>query len=682
MAHFEELSTDLQTALTGPVVGPISVEMIFDPDGLNIDLSAYIDYNSTITVQKKKNKQPGSYGKFTVGEVNVQLKNTNDYFNFNNIESPFYHKTTRLYATAGSSDTTIDVQKGGGDNFEAGLTLEIHNEDGYVSKTISSIDTDTYSNYDRITLSAAVGSDFDAGCLVETPYLAGRKVTLKNTIDGVTDKIEQFTGVLKSLPKTDGKIATITLYDNFIALLEVELKANDYRYLTNAFGKYESSLTYEHADGSTYFRNDGDEGFKFRVISISTVPQVGAIYRHNDSEYKVEEVEIADDNGFLRCIRNNGTDDPVSTGGTLSKVSGTGDSSVEFLYYKEEGYFDFDDVTINSARCLIGEWTIEITTLDGDFVLTDPNGNTYEGTVDDSDAFYVGSSSAYQMMWSGDSPFGDNPFYKDWEVGDVIRFTTVCALGSPVNSYNTISEMIYRLLIEDFGADLSTSDLQASSFTDLIDDFDEMIGSVYFSEPTTVLKAIELLQAHIMGTHFARSDGTFELHVLRPESAPSTIYSLSPYADIREVEQEDMGRIERIIANYNYDGSGYLSRIIIPEGSNNTGNAIELNFPAYKSAEYGQARAIAERNYLLWRRGVKQYEITEKWTYGLALEINDIVYISALYPAFDEKMVIIDEISKELIKGELKIIVHEPETLWKNYAFCGTDYLDRGKVLF
>jgi len=54
MAHFDDLSSALQTALNKGVPGPFQVEVILDPDGDAIDLSSYIDRSGSLTITKSK----------------------------------------------------------------------------------------------------------------------------------------------------------------------------------------------------------------------------------------------------------------------------------------------------------------------------------------------------------------------------------------------------------------------------------------------------------------------------------------------------------------------------------------------------------------------------------------------------------------------------------------------------
>ena len=594
MPHLLDLTSDLQNVLDKNIIGPVRVKMILDPDDQNIDLSDYIDRVGSIIISKKKSIQPyGDVGRYSASEMNVRMIDKNGYINPCAQSSVFYYATSRLYAAKGSSENFIEVPKGDGGKFVVGGKLIIREGDDSSTHTVYSIDTTTYPDYDKIQFSGpAVPAAYNAGALVETLYMPGKPVVFKNSIDNATTEISQFKGILKELPNINPLYASINLHDNFKKLLEIDLKANDYRIITDGLGGYNNPQEYSRADAGS----------------------------------------------------------------------------------PSNGELDLSLITIDDSKCKIGEWNILFTSDSEDFTLTDPDGIEYTG--DTSTPFYVGSSSNYQIYiptsaWSGS-------FVTD----DEISFQTTCSLGQPANSYNTIPRMIYRLLIEDFGADLTSSDLNESTFTDLISDYDEMRGGISFTQPTTVLKAIELLQQHINGTLFHDNDGKFSISVYRPQLEPSVIRSLSPDADIRELEWEDLGRIERIFVHYNYDHDNgeYLGQIVIPTNATGIGPHLDVYFPAYHADGYGQAKAAGERIYLMWRRGVKAYEIREKYNTGIAFDLNEIYQISSQHPTLVNRVVEIFEFRKDILKGDLVLKAYDLNYVFGHYCFCDVDYCDRGKM--
>ena len=72
--------------------------------------------------------------------------------------------------------------------------------------------------------------------------------------------------------------------------------------------------------GPTYYRFD---------VSGVTSAVVGATYTHNSSTYSIVEVNITSGTGYINTTRTAGTNNPLSSG-TLTKASGSGDSTLTF----------------------------------------------------------------------------------------------------------------------------------------------------------------------------------------------------------------------------------------------------------------------------------------------------------------------------------------------------------------
>lgn len=662
--HWQELASDLQAVIDVPNVAPDYTEVIFDPSGLNLDLSAYVKMGAPLKISKSKSILPGKFGRFTIGEVKITMKNDSDYFNHNDLDSPFYHGTSRLYADASSANSYVDIHKGDGSKFQADHNFVITGGGNTVTKIIQSVDTTTYSLYDRITLTSTVGQDFDAGSLVETPYLAGRTITLKSYYDGVTTKVEQYKGVLKSLPKLKEGVAELTIYDNFRTLLDIDLKANDYRTLTASNGRGAlDNVSYSRADASTGTLTPEnitiDDSkctigqWKIKITRLSPL-SYGSATSTSEGKLIDSGAGFIFDGVFPGSMVKNTTDGTYTT--VVTRDSATQLTLVDDIFVSGESYEVYD--------CR--------------FTVTDPAGNEYDGN--NLSPFYAGTASSYQLTWTWDSSILKGGFDKD----DEMYFQTTCSLGRPVNSYDTIPNMIYKLITEDFGAGLSTAELELASYTGLIADYDEMLGAISFTQKTTVLRAIELLQDHITSTHFHTNAGLFNLSCWRPEQDPATIYEFSPSADIKELQQEDLGRIERVFVYYDFNHSTgkYASPIIIPEGADETGAGLDIYLPAYHNGDYGQARAAGERVYLMYREGMQAFEIKEKYDYGLALDIDDIVSISSNHPEFESRVVKIYDINKDLDAKDITVRAYDLHFLFGHYAFCDIDYCDRGKVVW
>lgn len=590
MPYLTELSSALQTQLDKTVVGPLTTELILDPDDLNIDLSDYIDSGSSLALSKQIAIQPyGQVGRFTISEVTIRLINKDNFFNVNKIGKQFYYASARLLVDKGSSDTFIRLIKGEGDRFDdATITkVTVGQDENAVEFTISSIDTSD-PDYDQINFTASGSVAFSAGTIVETLYLPGRNVVIKTNVADESERITQFTGLLKGHPRLypDGS-ASITIYDPFKELLDVDLKANDYRILD---ADLSSTLSYNRAE------------------------------------------------------------DPES-----------------------DGQLALSAITIDDQFCKIGDWKIVFDDASGNFTLTDTEGNTYSGSTGSS--LSVPSTDTQITIptsaWSGS--FDEN---------DEITFQTTLVLGDPVNTIIHIPEMIHQALLADWGAQLSTSDIDNATFVALNSEYDEMFGKITISRPTTVLKFIEQLQSHINGNVYHKNDGKFSIAVYRPRYEDSSFPTLSPDADIIEVNMEDMGRLDhvRVEYAYNHDNGQYESSVTIPDDSKAV-NPLIVKLPAYYSD--AQARSTAERIWVMWRKGVKTYQIKEKFNYALAMELNEIVQISSDHPEFGSRYVVIYEIRKDLLDGGIALMGYDLNYAFDNFLFLDVGHkLDSGKVVW
>ncbi len=589
MAHISELTNDLQTALDKAVAGPIQVELILDPDGLNLDLSGYIDQKSSLVISKSKAIRPyGSLGAFTIGEVRVKLINRGNYFNSFDPTSPFYHFATRLYNDKADSGTTIRIPSGDGDTL-SGKAITISDALGSYTYTVDSVSTSD-PNFDELTLNESGSRAFVAGDLVETQYLPGKKVTIKTTVDGVTDKIAQYSGVLANLPRLlDKNLAEITLVDNFKRLLDRDLRANSVFRLKDSLGSKEASITYSRSGESTG----------------TIVPEL---------------------------------------------------------------------IIIIASACKIGKWEIEILNAAEDFILTDPDGATTESNTGNGlTEIYSDGKLMMQLV--------SLVFAGSFDAGDKITFETFCSLGNGINDHHTIPKMLKNLLTENFAGNRPASEL-GISFDDLITDYDEMRAAISFSQRTSVLKAIELLQAHINASVYHTNDGLFEVAAYRPRLQQSLPPALSPDADVQLVEIESLEPIKLVVGNYDHQGSNYQSRVVFPRNTQNLGDQLDVNFPAFHSADHGQANSSTGRIFAMWRRGLVDVHIREKFQYGLGWDINDVFQVSSIYPTLPAKNVEVYSIRKDLIKGSVEADAYDVDFVFGRYGFTDQHHTDQGYVVW
>lgn len=98
--------------------------------------------------------------------------------------------------------------------------------------------------------------------------------------------------------------------------------------------------------------------FTFTVTGITTQPVAGAIYSNNGSQFFAYECYLSSGSGYIRLERTSGTNAPT-TSGTLTKVSGTGDSTINYSANYESSANAFwnpntDLLDITNYRALLG----------------------------------------------------------------------------------------------------------------------------------------------------------------------------------------------------------------------------------------------------------------------------------------------------------------------------------------
>ena len=250
MAHLSELSAALQSALDRNVIFNFPyAKVVLDPDGDAIDLTDYV-LSDKIEINKSRNINPDeSFGKLSVSELTVKFINKNNYFSPENIDGPFYHATTRLYADYSAGSSTIDIPKDF--TVKTGLIIQISHGLHTAEATVSSIDeSDSYFN--RLTLNTTFSYDYPAGSMVETKYRVGQKIQIQTAFNDLTDTIEQYSGIIAALPKIYGPYAEITLQDNLKGLLNTQLKANTTRRIVTTLSSYmQGGLEITRADSTS-----------------------------------------------------------------------------------------------------------------------------------------------------------------------------------------------------------------------------------------------------------------------------------------------------------------------------------------------------------------------------------------------------------------------------------------------
>lgn len=593
MAHFTELSAGLQAALDKAAPARSSVEVILDPEDVNLDLSDYLAAEGSLRISKSRSILPYSgLGRFTPPALHLDFVNQDDVFNCHSEGKPFFYYASRLYADKETSDTVIQISKGDGGYFNANDEISLDDGLTLTHFTVQSVDTSD-PDFDALTLDASGSVAYSAGTIVEIKYLPGRKVQIKTVVAGEEDgKITQVVGTLSGYPALSAGEAKIEIDDRMRALLGKPLTANWGQYIIDLNGRLQDTIEYNRVGSSTgTLDNSGLQGF----------PGV----------------------------------------------------------------------------CPIGQWSIKFKNPNGDYKLTDPGGRTYEGNT----------GSTLQAEIHGQDSLWIQPH--DWEgtfdEGDQITFRTVLALGYNVVGVTTIPAILKSLLTEDYGAGLGLAgdDIDYDAFDAVIAQLDEARGFINFSEPTTVLKAVELLQAHINATVFSKADGTLSIKMYFPTYRDEAPPAVSPDEDVMSVSMEDLGRIDRVEVQFDFDpaNSEYRRKIVLPELGHSSENGLLVQLPGYNLAS--MARFTAERIWSTWRKGVRSYSVEQKWNYGLAVEIGDLVSITSANPLIPNTVLEIYSVEKDLLKQTVRWKGFAVDYAYRNYAFTDVGHkLDSGKVIF
>lgn len=356
------------------------------------------------------------------------------------------------------------------------------------------------------------------------------------------------------------------------------------------------------------------------------------------------------------------------------------DTIVDTLEYNREdastGTLDNAQIDVNFG-CPIGEWQIVFADATN-FTIYAPTGEEQSGDTSSDMFFPTGAGTYWVTIETG-------AWASSFEAGDKIKFQTVCALGPPLYSAAySIPAFLKTVITAEFGADLPVTEINETAFDSLITYYDEMFGQITFTENTTVLKAIELIQQTINASVFPQNDGKIGIFTYRPRYDDGSSFPvLSPDTDIREVDMSDLGRIDTVIAHWNYSHpeNTYLNKLIIPDAEASRLNAIEIKLPAAYSEAI--ARSAAERLWIMWRKGVRAYQISEKFNYGVAWELGDIFRISSDHPSIPSRVVVVYELQKDLRNGEVVANCYDLNYAFANFLVLDSGHkLDNGKVLW
>jgi len=102
--------------------------------------------------------------------------------------------------------------------------------------------------------------------------------------------------------------------------------------------------------------------YRFNVTSLIGLPSISDVYSNNSSQFTVVEINITAGNGYFSCERTSGSNNPILTASTLTKVSGTGVASINYdtavvqsgnpFWNGTTSLFDFNKYLIDTSQTM------------------------------------------------------------------------------------------------------------------------------------------------------------------------------------------------------------------------------------------------------------------------------------------------------------------------------------------
>lgn len=80
---------------------------------------------------------------------------------------------------------------------------------------------------------------------------------------------------------------------------------------------------------SQYAGDGGQSTWQFSLRGLAETPGMGSVYSDGKSEFTLSEINLTGGNGYVAARRSKGIDNPAGNG-TLSRISGTGDTLIPF----------------------------------------------------------------------------------------------------------------------------------------------------------------------------------------------------------------------------------------------------------------------------------------------------------------------------------------------------------------
>lgn len=117
------------------------------------------------------------------------------------------------------------------------------------------------------------------------------------------------------------------------------LGLSNYEFVGRKLGTF-NPVALEATGGWTVrsYASAGYMAVRFQVVNVSTLT-IGATYKIGSTTYTIQEVNVTDGIGNIRCTVSSYS--APSASGTLTKASGDGDATITYTSYQEENYSPF-----------------------------------------------------------------------------------------------------------------------------------------------------------------------------------------------------------------------------------------------------------------------------------------------------------------------------------------------------
>jgi hypothetical protein len=240
--HLEELTSAQQSFLNKSSVGLISYKLTISSDDGDIVLTDEIASVSPIKLKKRIDLDE-KMEQFTASEVEIDLINDNDAYDYTNVDSIFSLFRVPILTDLAHTDTTVDIP------YQTTVPFGLSSMDELAGKyfkisdgkvTRQGLITNVASNgsgsdlvhritFTRVSYSSDSSWEYTiaAGNYLEINQLIGCIAQIDYVLNNVDDVITVYKGVVKSVPSLDQEgNAALILQDAFSVLLNQQLGGN------------------------------------------------------------------------------------------------------------------------------------------------------------------------------------------------------------------------------------------------------------------------------------------------------------------------------------------------------------------------------------------------------------------------------------------------------------------------